>query len=240
MTIETPSSTRLSEMLVRQRTTYWRACLRQLAARLEKAARTFYTLENDLARFSEDYFVQVGPVASRLVTLEAQATQAPPFPFAAAEAEATPHIPPSHRDVLKSRYRALARALHPDTGNTATTADSMQQLNRAYAEGDMAAMLVCESQHRISQLAFHDEAACTQVATALTQQCEHYERATTRLRATPLYALMERAERARTYGWDWIDHVVTHMEATTERLRTTLAHEHIDAIRAWRPQPHAA
>lgn len=217
----------LHERARRQLDTYWRIRVTKTIESLEREARRMLQLEVQLAAFAEEYYGAVGPWAEYLAALEAQ-FESPiaehkedleTLPLALAQRE----LKLAREEELKSRYRLLAKEIHPDRlegDAVGEMADKMQSVNDAYARGDLAALLRCEAEILLNQLC-DDWSAAEHHLRDIERAIETYATGYRALLNSPLNHLMLRAMAATQAGWDWIGAVITRIQravATREEM----------------------
>lgn len=246
-----PESTSLETRAARQAATYWRVRSAATLDRLEREARRMLLLERELTEFANEYYHAVGGVAERLAAVEQRAAAAVPAPHEAAEitrvvdeALLQRDTTDARRQELKTRYRSLAKEIHPDRAmvveGAGRKASTMQCLNEAYQQGDLATLLRLEAQMALGALGDGGEAASAQ---ALEHALREVERAAdtyaTNYRAmlhSPLNELMLRAMSARLAGRDWMGAVVEKLEHRIAQQERAVALASIAEIGAWRRQ----
>ncbi len=234
-------SSPLEERAVRQQDMYWRVRIKKTLERLEREARRMLQLEAELSDFAERYYRHVGDYVERLSLLESQLLHA------AAPQEASPGTlqdVAAQRDMksqrsaeLKTRYRQLAKEIHPDRAmmveGNGDRASLMQALNVAYQHGDLATMLRIEAEMLLTALdesfpALEDRLRAVERA-ADTYACGYRE-----LLNSPLNELMLRALQARLAGWDWMEAVVKRVQRAINENERALVEANIAAIGDWR------
>ena len=203
-----------------------------------------FQLERELNEFASRYYEAVGDAANRLAQLElhsAQVTQEVATVLAQREEV------PERSVELKTRYRSLAKEVHPDramvvegAGNGAST---MHALNAAYQQGDLAAMLRLEAEMYLARVMYDAsgntaelEAALRDVGRAAMTYGDSYRA----MLGSPLNELMLRAMSARLAGWDWMEAVVRKVERAIEEKERSLAQASIAQITAWRDSVESA
>lgn len=208
----------LHERARRQLDTYWRIRVTKTIESLEREARRMLQLELQLAAFAEEYYQAVGPWAEYLAALEAQfetpiadhKEDLETLPLALAQREHQA----AREEELKTRYRQLAKEIHPDRLEgepTGEMAGKMQAVNDAYARGDLAALLKCEAEILMGQICDDWSAAETHLR-AIERAVETYAGGYRALLNSPLNHLMLRAMAATQAGWDWIGAVIQRLQ----------------------------
>jgi len=235
--------TPMTEQMQRQLSHYWRVRITKTIERLEREARRMLQIEEELSAFATRYYEAVGDAVSRLAALEQKASPAtqqnllPELPEVMAQRETRA----VRRIELKSRYRSLAKEIHPDRAmvvdGAGTEASNMHRLNAAYQHGDLAALLKLEAQLTLNKLGD----VTTEASPALEEAVRDVERAADTyaegyraLLGSPLNELMLRAMSARLAGWDWMEAVVRKIERTIEEKERELVQANINAISEWR------
>lgn len=233
-------SSPLEERAARQQDMYWRVRVKTTLERLEREARRMLQLEAELSEFAITYYQYVGKYTERLADLESQLLIAAPqeastsnLTQAAAQAEA--------RDLrqaeLKTRYRNLAKEIHPDramlTEGSGSRASKMQELNAAYQAYDLPTMLKIEAE---MLLTYEDASlpALEERLRAVERAADTYAAGYRELLNSPLNELMLRALSARLAGWDWMDAVVKRIQRAIADSERALAEASIAAIGDWR------
>ncbi len=207
-------------------------------------------LEEELSTFAQHYYEAVGEVAERLAHVEQQildealqteVTFAIPDMLAQRDASA------ARRHELKTRYRNLAKEIHPDRAMTVrgagARANHMHALNEAYQQRDLAALLKLEAEMLLAPLAEMDTTQTYDLERALREvekAAETYAEGYRVLLGSPLNELMLRAMSARLAGWDWVQSVVRKLERTIEEKERAAALASIAQISAWRESVNAA
>ena len=226
-------STPLQERARRQLDTYWRVRVAKTIESLEREARRMFQLEAQLSAFAEEYAQHVVPWAEYLAALEAQFDA--PLPDSKDDLEAMPLIATQRAlhaargEELKSRYRQLAKEIHPDAlagDSLAAHADTMRAVNAAYAAGDLAALLKCEAEVLLGQLCENWSLAETHLRD-IERAVETYAAGYRSLLNSPLNHLMLRALSAKQSGWDFIGSTIQRLQrsiaAREEMLRGSAA-----------------
>ncbi len=240
----TPDSATLDQRIDQQLATYWRARVQAALDRLEREARRMFQLEGELSQFANDYYAAVGEASERLAQIDQVNLRESPV-------EELTQVLPSLRDTmdmqtartreLKSRYRTLAKEIHPDRTPQASAVDAerMGQLNQAYQNRDIAAMLTLEAQLIVARLMKRGfthtqdiEHALRDIDRAANTYAESYRA----MLNSPLNELMLRAMSARLAGWDWIGAVVRKVERAIEAKERALVEANIAAISEWRAE----
>jgi hypothetical protein len=224
---------------------YWHARIQGVLERLEREARRMFQLEADIRQFAEEYYATVGAAAERLSAMEQQLASA------SAVAEVLPvrhQALMAQRDTLdarqseiKSRYRSLAKSLHPDRAPEqqpdTRSITQMHQLNTAYHRGDLAAMLRLEGDmlvHSLLRDIAHGTLALEHALHDIERAADTYAEGYRALLHSPLNELMLRALSARMAGWDWMQAVVRNIERRIEEKARAGIEAGIAEIGAWR------
>jgi hypothetical protein len=228
---------------------YWRLRTQTLLDRLERQARRMFQLEEDLSAFAKQYYHAVGTVTERLAQVEQRLATSSrdemvaTMPTVMAQRDASD----ARRSELKTRYRALAKEVHPDRAmvvdSAGTMATTMHALNSAYHHGDLAAVLRIEAQLLLAQVPHEEPHASQQMDSALRdieRAAETYAEGYRSLLNSPLNELMLRSMSAQLAGWDWMQAVVRKVERTIEEKERAAAIEHIEQIGAWRDSVQVA
>ena len=146
----------------------------------------------------------------------------------------------ARRVEIKTRYRSLAKEIHPDRAmvvhGAGVHADNMHTLNAAYRQGDLAALLRLEA-HMLLQGLADEQGASIEFDAALREvekAAETYAQGYRSLLNSPLNELMLRAMSARLAGWDWMQAVVSKVERTIEEKERAAVLASIAEIGAWR------
>ncbi len=221
---------------------YWQARMNAVLDTLEREARRMLQLEHELNAFANRYYEAVGDVAHRLAQLEMTIASVAEdvttvMPVVMAQREEAPE-----RSVeLKTRYRLLAKEVHPDRAmvveGTGGRANVMHALNAAYQQGDLAAMLRLEAEMHLVRLlpdATRDTAELETALREVSRAAMTYGDSYRAMLGSPLHELMLRAMSARLAGWDWIEAVVRKAERAIEEKERKLAQASIAKITAWR------
>lgn len=247
----------LAERAARQAETYWRVRITKTLERLEREARRMLQLEEELGAFATEYYAAVGSAAERLAALEEKLAEA-------AEQREKPVAPPirelpavlaqcdartARRVELKSRYRNLAKEIHPDRAmvveGAGEKASHMHTLNAAYQHGDLASLLKLEAEIALAQVT-QEEGAVAATTSQLDAALREVERAADtyaqgyrNLLHSPMNELMLRAINARLAGWDWMQAVVIRIERTIEEKERAAVLANIAAMGEWRAAAQA-
>lgn len=238
-----PELSSLEQRAARQIATYWRVRVNTTLEKLEREARRMFQLEEDLSNFAKHYYEAVGEVAEKLAQVENKlATEVPSAEVVSIPAViAQRDVGEARRHELKSRYRSLAKEIHPDramvTNASGAQAHAMQTLNAAYQHNDLASLLRLEAQMLLSPLAESDSAQTFDLEVALRdveRAAETYANGYRQLLNSPLNELMLRAMQARLAGWDWMQAVVKKVERTIEEKEREAVLASIAEIGAWR------
>lgn len=226
---------------------YWRVRVARALETLEREARRMLQLEEELGSFANTYYEVVGVAAERLSRLEQQLMRevaATPSYATVAELPAVMaqvDVRAARRSELKTRYRNLAKEIHPDramvvTGNGVRAAH-MQLLNAAYQQGDLAALLKLEAEMLYSAIDTGDAQSLTKLeeaVRAIERAADTYAQGYRALLRSPINELMLRAMQARLAGWDWMQAVLQRVERNIEAKERALAEASIAAISDWR------
>jgi hypothetical protein len=227
---------------------YWQSRMHAVLDTLEREARRMFQLERELNEFANRYYDVVGIATNRLADLEMNSAStadevAAAMPVVMAQREDAPE-----RGVeLKTRYRALAKEIHPDRAmmleGVGPAANTMHTLNAAYQQGDLAVLLRLEAQMHLARLlpeaidsTVELEAALRDVSRAAMTYGDSYRA----MMGSPLHELMLRAMAARLAGWDWMAAVVRKVERAIEEKERALAQASIAQITAWRDSVNVA
>ena len=238
-------SSPLEERAQRQMDMYWRIRICKTLDRLERESRRMLQLETELSAFADDYYTTVGVHVERLAELEAllMAEHAPPAtPDTMSDVLAQRDMAQSRSSEIKTRYRALAKEIHPDRAmsveGVGTPAVQMQVLNSAYAQGDLPTMLRLEAEILLER---------TDMAMSVEERLREVERAADTYAAgyrqllnSPLNELMLRQLSARLAGWNWMEAVVQRVRRTIVAHERALAVANIAAIGDWRTTAQVA
>lgn len=240
----------LEQRADRQMAHYWRVRATTTLDRLEREARRMFQLESELSHFAREYYDAVGEAAERLATIEqltsqAQADSNVPHAMHAAFAQRDAHS--TRQAELKTRYRSLAKEIHPDRAmaveGQGPQANNMHTLNAAYQHGDLAVLLKLEAQMLLDQMMGNDGNATAEFEQALREverAADTYAEGYRAMLGSPLNELMLRAMSARLAGWDWVQTVVRKVERAIEEKERAAIEEGIAQIGAWRETTHAA
>ena len=215
----------LDNRVQKQLVTYWRVRITKTVERLEADARRMLALEEQLTAFADIYYEAVGEAAGRLAELEEEQneSQQATAPCAAELEEASLYreSKTARAQEIKSRYRMIAKEIHPDRAmvlhSSVDNAQNMQSLNEAYRKGDLAALLRLEAQMHLTQLYDANAAATTRIEMALyevNRAADTYANSYRELLNSPMNELMLRAMSARMEGWDFVAAVVKGIEKT--------------------------
>jgi hypothetical protein len=226
-----------------ERARYWRVRIEAALDKLEREARRMFQLEQELSLFATSYYDMVGPAAERLAALEqAQGMQASqPTVDALPEASVQREARGARLGEIKTRYRSLAKEIHPDCALDAAAgvAGAMHTLNAAYQKGDLAALLKLEAQMALSRIddeaptaGAELEAALREIERAATTYADGYRA----MLGSPLNELMLRAMSARLAGWDWMEAVVKKLEHAIAAHERAAIEASIAQIGAWREE----
>jgi hypothetical protein len=234
----------LEERAARQQQTYWRVRMRSTLEKLEREARRMLQLEAELTEFADRYYQHIGDYAERLTELETQLqTMAPVQELSATtmtDVQAQREMKETRQAELKTRYRQLAKEIHPDRSMLMNGMDDraskMQQLNVAYQHGDLATLLRLEAEMLLSHYPDQVEDHVREVDRAADTYAAGYRQ----LLNSPINELMLRALSARLAGWDWMDAVVKRVQRAISESERQLAEANIAAIGDWRQQASVA
>lgn len=227
----------------RERARYWRVRIEAMLEKLEREARRMFQLEQELSLFASSYYDMVGPAAERLAVLEQGQgmTAAPLSVDALPEASVQREARGARLGEIKTRYRSLAKEIHPDcaVAGAGGVANAMHTLNAAYQKGDLAALLKLEAQMALSRIddeapsaSAELEAALREIERAATTYADGYRA----MLGSPLNELMLRAMSARLAGWDWMEAVVKKLEQAIESHERAAIEASIAQIGAWREE----
>jgi hypothetical protein len=227
---------------------YWRVRTTTTLDRLEREARRMFQIESELSHFAREYYAAVGEAVERLAYLEQMTAPTGnesnvPHAMPAVMAQRDAHS--TRQAELKTRYRSLAKEIHPDrqmaVEGAGQQANNMHTLNAAYQHGDLAALLKLEAKMLLDQMSAEGisaefEMALREVERAADTYAEGYRT----MLGSPLNELMLRAMSARLAGWDWVQAVVRKVERAIEDKERAAIIEGIAQIGAWRENAHAA
>lgn len=234
-------SSPLEERAARQQDMYWRVRAQKTLERLEREARRMLHLEAELTDFATRYYDKVGGYAQRLTELEAQLLTATPQEASSAtltEVAAQCEMKETRHTELKSRYRLLAKEIHPDrspiTDGNSTRATQMQQLNAAYQQGDLATLLRIEADMLLTAV---DKSlpVIEERLRAVERAADTYAQGYRELLNSPLNELMLREMNARHAGWDWMDAVVKRVQRAIADSERAIMEAAIAASGDWQP-----
>ena len=230
---------------MRQQEMYWRVRSQKTLDRLERETRRMFLLEAELTAFAANYYAQVGHHAERLMELEAQLLTAAPQEASTStlnEVIAQCGMQQTRRAELKSRYRMLAKEIHPDRAMVVEgggdRASQMQVLNAAYQQGDLATLLRLEAEMLLTSTDANLPALEERLR-AVERAADTYAQGYRELLNSPLNELMLRALNARLAGWDWMEAVVKRVLRAIAASERALAAASIAAIGDWRHQATA-
>jgi hypothetical protein len=226
----------------RQQATYWRVRIAAMLNKLESEARRMFQLEQELSQFAQTYYDAVGDAAERLAQLERSATasvQVDALPDAFVQRDARG----LRLGEIKTRYRNLAKEIHPDRAMVVAGAGgvvgAMHTLNAAYQHGDLAALLKLEAQMALSRIDDDAPTAGADLEGALRdieRAANTYADGYRSMLGSPLNELMLRAMSARLAGWDWIDTVVKKLECAIANHERARVEASIAEIGTWREE----
>lgn len=208
------ASSALNEQAHRQLMTYWRLRIGKALDQLETEVRRMLQVETGLERFAQDMVTRLNPYTEALSQLPREVADplgVPKAPFAWVEQG----VAQARAREIKSRYRLLAKELHPDASITHASGVSMAQVNHAYTREDLALLVRLEAQSLAPDElqpvhAFEDYVRQVEQATTT------YRQAYTRLLNTPLYSLYARAASAQEDGWDFIESLTRRIKRVVE------------------------
>lgn len=238
-------SATLEERTQRQQEMYWRVRTHKTLERLEREARRMLQLEADLSAFAEEYYRHVGSHAERLAQLESMLAGQEAAEVGARtmqEVQVQREMPQMRQSELKTRYRALAKEIHPDRAmvleGIGAPAERMQALNEAYTQGDLSCMLRMEAETLLlkSDASMSLEMRLREIERAADTYAAGYRQ----LLNSPLNELMLRQLSAQLAGWNWIDAVVNRVQIAIAQSERALVQANIAAIGDWRHQAQAA
>ncbi|MES2984197.1 MAG: J domain-containing protein [Pseudomonadota bacterium] len=188
--------------------------------RLEREARRMLQLEEELSAFANQYYDVVGAATERLAQLEAQPLD---DPLAMPAVHAQRDTRDARRVELKTRYRSLAKEIHPDRAmvvdGAGAQANHMHTLNAAYQQGDLAALLKLEAQLLLGQMAADVTTPQSEMDYALREverAADTYAGGYRMMLNSPINELMLRALSAKQAGWDWMHAVLRKLERAIE------------------------
>ena len=220
-----PELSSLEQRARAQQHYYWRVRVAKALETLEREARRMLQLEEELGSFAATYYEVVGAAAERLSRLEQQlmtAVAATPSYATVAELPAVIaqcDVREARRAELKTRYRNLAKEIHPDramvVSGSGTRAEHMQALNVAYQRGDLASLLKLEAEMIYSMIDADDAKALQKLedaVRAIERAADTYADGYRTMLRSPINELMLRAMQARLAGWDWMQAVLQRVE----------------------------
>ncbi len=201
---------------------------RELHAALLEGAERLRLLEQELQSFLDEYFAAVSQDIETLFALETRRSEwlESAMPQAAKQQRATERTrEEAHIRFAREAYRHAARKSHPDTlgGNS----DTMQRVNRAKEEGDIASLIAIA----LGETAGEDQAAAQ---AALLEWKTKLDAATQALYESPAYALYLKAFEARLAGRDWLNDMTTMIRRQVEYQARVGAKEAVQRIADWR------
>ena len=207
---------------------YWQARIADAVQQLTHEARRMLKLEAQLAEFAGRYYAAVGESVWRLMALDAALAGEEHASECAAElAEADAYLggPEERGQELKSRYRALAKELHPDrgaVGQREVGAAEMHMLTEAYQRGDLAALLALDAELALMRCARAGSGMLEEAVHDVSRAAETYARGYRDLLNSPLNELMLRAMAAESEGRDWLAEVVAQLTARIQEKEQAL------------------
>ncbi len=208
------ASSALNEQAQRQLMTYWRLRIVKSLEQLETEVRRMLQVENGLERFAQDMVARMTPYMDALRQLPRELADpigVPKAPFAWVEQG----VAAARSREIKSRYRLLAKELHPDAAIAHASGISMTEVNHAYTREDLALLVRLEAQSLSP-----DELQAIGVFEDYVRQVEQatatYRQAYTRLLNTPLYSLYARAASAQEDGWDFVESLTRRIKRAVE------------------------
>lgn len=204
----------LTEQAQRQLMTYWRLRITKALEQLETEVRRMVRVESGLERFAQDMVARLQPYMDALRNLPrelADPLAVPKAPFVWVEQG----VAAARTREIKSRYRLLAKELHPDAAVEHASGISMSEVNHAYTREDLALLVRLEAQSLSPDDAqpvamFEDFVRQVEQATAT------YRQAYTRLLNSPLYSLYARAASAQEDGWDYVESLTRRIKRVIE------------------------
>lgn len=193
----------LTEQAQRQLMTYWRLRITKALELLETEVRRMTRVESGLERFAQDMVARLAPYTEALRNLPrelAEPLAVPKAPFTWVEQG----VAIARAREIKSRYRLLAKELHPDAAVEHASGITMAEVNHAYTREDLALLVRLEAQSLSP-----DDTQPVGVFEDFVRQVEQatttYRQAYTRLLNSPLYSLYARAASAQEDGWDYVE-----------------------------------
>ncbi len=204
----------LTEQAQRQLMTYWRLRINKALELLETEVRRMVRVESGLERFAQDMVARLQPYMEALRNLPPEIADPlglPKAPFIWVEQG----VAQARTREIKSRYRLLAKELHPDAAVEHSSGITMAQVNHAYTREDLALLVRLEAQ----SLAPDDAqpiANFEDYVRQVEQATQTYRQAYTRLLNSPLYSLYARAASAQEDGWDFIESLTRRIKRTIE------------------------
>lgn len=208
------ASSALNEQAQRQLMTYWRLRIGKALEQLETEVRRMLQVEKGLERFAQDMVARLGPYLEALRHLPrelADPLAVPKAPFAWVEQG----VAAARAREIKSRYRMLAKELHPDAQVAHASGITMAEVNHAYTREDLSLLVRLEAQSLAP-----DELQPISVFEDFVRQVEQatatYRTAYTKLLNTPLYSLYARAASAQEDGWDYVESLSRRIKRVVE------------------------
>ena len=235
-------SSPLEERASRQQDMYWRVRIKKTLERLEREARRMLQLESELSEFAERYYAHVGRYAERLTDLESQLLASTPQEVSSStltDVIARRDTRTQRQAEVKTRYRQLAKEIHPDKAmvveGVGDRASQMQALNSAYQHNDLAGLLKIEAQMLLTY-ADDNLPALEERLRLVERAADTYLAAYREMLNSPLNELMLRSISARMAGWDWMEAVVKRCQRAIDESEQALAASQLAALAQWESQ----
>ena len=208
------ASSALTEQAQRQLMTYWRLRIGKALEQLETEVRRMIRVESGLERFAQDMVARLQPYMDAVRQLPRELADPlglPKAPFAWVEQGVANA---RHREI-KSRYRLLAKELHPDASVDHASGLTMAEVNHAYTREDLALLVRLEAQS-LAPDESHSVSVFEDYVRQVEQATTTYRQAYTRLLNSPLYSLYARAASAQEDGWDYVDSLTRRIRRAVE------------------------
>lgn len=214
VTLSHYASSALTEQAQRQLMTYWRLRISKSLEQLETEVRRMLRVETGLERFAQDMVARLQPYMEALSNMPrelADISNVPKAPFA----WVSQGVAEARSREIKSRYRLLAKELHPDAAVAHASGISMSEVNHAYTREDLAALVRLEAQS-LAPDESHPVAVFEDFVRQVEQATQTYRQAYTRLLNSPLYSLYARAASAQEDGWDFVESLTRRLKRAAE------------------------
>lgn len=208
------ASSALTEQAQRQLMTYWRLRISKTLDQLETEIRRMLRVEQGLERFAQDVVARLGPYTEALAQLppELAATiGVPRAPFLWVKQD----VAAARAREIKSRFRQMAKELHPDLGVALNGNVTMAEVNNAYMREDLATLVRLEAQS-LAPTEDMPISAFEDYTRQVEQAAQTYRQAYTRLLNSPLYSLYARAASAQEDGWDFVESLARRIRRAVE------------------------